>query len=145
LWVGLAGLLGLKPLIEGYRDAVGSKPFPNQMLNNEIMLLVTRGVEVSLEAVPQSIIQTILLMMTTSEDRTFLQYISLIASFLTTAITVAFADKAIDASNYRRKDDPFLFGYVASKTEGTKQLIAAIAFITTYAFAKTFSFSILFC
>ena len=38
LWVGLAGLIGLKPLIEGYRNAVGSKRYPNQKWSNDYML-----------------------------------------------------------------------------------------------------------
>jgi hypothetical protein len=51
LWVGLAGLIGLKPLIEGYRDAVDSKPYPNQKLSNEAMLFLSRITEVAAEAI----------------------------------------------------------------------------------------------
>jgi hypothetical protein len=72
LWVGLAGLLGLKLLIEGWRDAVGSKPYPNQKLNNEMMLLLTRMTEITFEAIPQSIIQTVLLLLTPSGERSTL-------------------------------------------------------------------------
>ena len=54
LWVGLAGLIGLKPLIEGYRDAVDSKPYPNQKMGNDHMLFLTRWTEVAFEAIPVS-------------------------------------------------------------------------------------------
>jgi hypothetical protein len=54
LWVGLAGLIGLKPLIDGYRDAVGCKPYPNQKLNNDQILFIGRITEVAFEAIPVS-------------------------------------------------------------------------------------------
>jgi len=144
LWVGICGLLGLKPLIEGYRDAVDSKPFPGQKLNNELMLLLTRMTEITAEAIPQSIIQSIILLLTSPANRTTLQYFSLFSSFLTTAITVAFADKEIDTSKYRRKTDPLLFGYVPGKEFATKQLATFITFLTSYGIAKTMSLAILF-
>jgi hypothetical protein len=50
----------------------------------------------------------------------------------------------VDTSRFRRKNDPLLFGYIASKEFATKQLIASIIFFTFYAFAKTFSFSIFY-
>ena len=144
LWVGLAGLIGLKPLIEGWRDAVGSKPFPNQKVNNEMMLALTRITEITTESTPQSIIQTILFLLIPANERTTLLYASLFSSFFTTAITVAFADKEIDTSKFRRKDEPLLFGYIAGKHYATKQLCYSVIFFTFYAVAKTFSFAILF-
>ena len=144
LWVGAGGLVGLKPAIEGWRDAVGSKPFKNQKVNNEFMLLVTRITEITFEAIPQSIIQTIVLLLTPASERSTLQYISLFSSFVTTAITVASADKEVDTSNFRRKDEPRLFGYIAGKKLATKQLYASVTFFASYAVAKTFSFAILF-
>ena len=139
LWVGLAWLVGLKPLIEGWRNAIGSKPFPNQKLNNEMMLLLTRMTEITMEAIPQSIIQTILLLLTPADERTTLLYASLFSSFFTTAITIATADKEFDMSKFRRKDEPLLFGYIAGKQYATKQLCSSVTFFTSYAVAKTLS------
>jgi len=116
----------MKPAIEGWRDAVGSKPFPKQKFNNEFMLFLTRMVEICFEAIPQSIIQTILFLLTPREERTNLLYISLFSSFLTTAITVACSDKELDTSKFHRKHEPLLFGYIAGKADATKQLTSSV-------------------
>ena len=141
-WVGLCGLLGLKPLIDGYRDAVGSKHFPKQKIGNDSILLITRMVELTVEAIPQSIIQTLVFILTPQEDRTSLQYYSIISSFLTIAITVALADKDMDTSKLRRKDEPLLYGYTAAARFTKKQLPAFVTCILSYTIAKTWSVSI---
>ena len=99
--------------------------------------------EVTFEAIPQSIIQTMTLLLTPPDDRSSLQYISLFSSVLTTAITAALADKELDISKYYRKDEPHLFGYVA-KEFATKQLTAFITCLTSYGTAKTLSVAIFF-
>ena len=45
LWVGLAGLIGMKPVLEAWRDAMESKPFAGQKMGNDFMLWLTRMVE----------------------------------------------------------------------------------------------------
>ena len=108
------------------------------------MLALTRMIEITGEAIPQSIIQTILLLLTPADERTTLLYASLFSSFFTTAITIATADKEIDTSKSRRKDEPLLFGYIAGKQYATKQLCSSVTFFTSYAVAKTLSFAVLF-
>ena len=40
IWVALLGLVGMKPIVEAYRDAIDAKPFPKQRMANETMLMV---------------------------------------------------------------------------------------------------------
>ena len=45
LWVGLVGLIGMKPMLEAWRDAMEAKPFPGQKVGNDFMLWLTRITE----------------------------------------------------------------------------------------------------
>ena len=45
LWVGLVGLIGMKPMLEAWRDAMDAKPFPGQKVWNDFMLGLTRFIE----------------------------------------------------------------------------------------------------
>ena len=61
MWVVLSGMFGMKPIVEAWRDATNAKPFPNQKVPNENMLIFSRNIEITTEAIPQSIIQTLVL------------------------------------------------------------------------------------
>ena len=50
LWVGLVGLIGLKPMLEAWRDAMEEKPFPGQKLGNDGMLFLGRITEMTVSA-----------------------------------------------------------------------------------------------
>jgi len=141
LWVGLAGLLGMKPVIEAWRDATNAKPFENQKLSNEMMLFVSRITEIVTEAIPQALIQCVALLLYPKE-RTTLQFVSLFASFLTTGATVAFSDREFDTSKFRRKDERLLFGYVPD-TNQNKQVLASVIFFASYKTTKMFALSML--
>jgi len=141
LWVGLAGLFGMKPVIEAWRDATNAKPFENQKVNNEMMLFISRIVEIVTEAIPQALIQCVALFLYPKE-RSTLQFFSLFASFLTTGATVAFSDREIDTSKHRRKTDPLLYGYVPD-TNQNKQALVSVVFFTSYKTAKMFALSML--
>ena len=45
LWVGLMGLIGMKPMVEVWRDATEAELFPGQKVGNEVMLWLTHMVE----------------------------------------------------------------------------------------------------
>jgi len=141
LSVGLAGLVGMKPVIEAWRDASNAKPFENQKLSNEMMLFISRIIEIVTEAIPQALIQCVALILYPKE-RTTLQFVSLFASFLTTGATVAFSDREIDTSKHRRKTEPLLFGYVPD-TNQNKQALVSVVFFTSYKTAKMFGLSML--
>ena len=49
----IAGLLGLKPVVDSYREATDAQQFPEQTNSNESVLMVTRTIEAVTEAVPQ--------------------------------------------------------------------------------------------
>ena len=44
-WVGLVGLIGMKPMLEAWRAAMDAKPFPRQNGGNDQMLALTRFIE----------------------------------------------------------------------------------------------------
>ncbi|GMH70076.1 hypothetical protein TL16_g05316 [Triparma laevis f. inornata] len=141
IWVVLSGLVGLKPAIESWRDATRAKPFPNQKLDNGMMLMMSRMTEVISEAIPQSLVQTLVVLMY-PDQRTTLQFVSLLASFLTTGFVVASSDREIDLSKYRRKSEPLLFGYVPD-TNSHKQMVASVSFFSLYKLAKVSSLALL--
>jgi hypothetical protein len=45
LWVGLMGLVGMKPAVEAWREATGAEPFVDQKLGNDFMVWTCRMVE----------------------------------------------------------------------------------------------------
>ena len=69
----LAGLLGLKPALETLRDLLDAKPFPKQVMPNEIMLITTRVVELVFESSPETLIQAVALLATPAAEQSTLQ------------------------------------------------------------------------
>ncbi|GMH51759.1 hypothetical protein TL16_g01082 [Triparma laevis f. inornata] len=141
IWVVLSGLVGLKPAIESWRDATRAKAFPNQKLGNDGMLMMSRMTEVLSEAIPQSLVQTLVILVY-PDQRTTLQFVSLIASFLTTGFVVASSDREMDNNKYRRKAEPLLLGYVP-ETNSHRQMVASVSFFSLYKLAKVSSLALL--
>jgi len=72
------------------------------------------------------------------------QLLSLIVSFTTTGSTVAFSDREMDLSKFRRADEPGLFGYVPKRLEGrTRQMFASVFFYAFYKASKVLSIATL--
>ena len=46
-WVGLVGLMGMKPMLEWWRDVFEEPPFVGQKLDNGQMMWLTRMTEMS--------------------------------------------------------------------------------------------------
>ena len=139
-WMGLLGLVGMKPLAEAWRDAVQAKPFPKQKIGNETLLMTSRLHEVVFEAIPQSLIQSVALLLY-PDQRSYLQFISLFASFLTTGFMVATADRDIDTNKKQRQTEPLLYGY--AKVNCYPQIISSIVCFTCYKATKMFSLALL--
>ena len=139
-WVALLGLVGMKPLLEAWRDAVQAKPFPKQKVGNETTLVISRFTEVVTEAIPQSLIQTVALLLY-PEQRSYLQFVSLFATFLTTGFLVATADRDIDTNKKMRQNEPRLNGY--GEINCYPQIVSSIVCFTCYKAAKMFSLALL--
>ena len=45
LWVGLMGLIGMKPALEAWRDATGAEAFEGQKVGSDFMMWICRMVE----------------------------------------------------------------------------------------------------
>ena len=69
----LAGLLGLKPALETLRDLLDAKPFPKQVVANDLMLMLTRIVELVFESSPETLIQAVALLATPAAEQSTLQ------------------------------------------------------------------------
>jgi len=139
-WVVLSGLFGTKPIVEAWRDATDAKPFPDQKVANDQMLFLSRMIEITTEAIPQSLIQTLTLIVVPAA-RTPLGYISLFSSFATTGFLVASSDRELDTSKTRRKFEPLLFGYVPEENSN-RQMVASTVFFATYKAAKVASLAL---
>ena len=46
-WVGVVGFVGMKPMLEWWRDAFEEPPFVGQKIGNEVMLWISRMTEMS--------------------------------------------------------------------------------------------------
>ena len=68
----LAGLLGMKPAVETVRDLLGAAPFANQLLPNEMMLFITRVIELVFESSPETLVQTVALLATPAAEQSAL-------------------------------------------------------------------------
>jgi len=145
LWVGLLGMVGLKPVVEDLRQAINAKPFPNQKASNDRMLFISRIIEVIAEVFPQSLIQTLTIIIV-PESRTLVPYFSLFSSLLTNGVLVSSLSWHSDAVRFSRKKDPLYYGYVISSAPPNAQMVASIAqvlFFATYAAAKISSLALL--
>ena len=140
IWVGLLGLVGMKPLLEAWRDAVQAKPFPKQKMGNDFMRMFSRVVEIVFEAIPQSLIQSVALLLY-PDQRSYLQFFSLLASFLTTGFMVATADRDIDTNKKTRRNESTLYGY--ARINCYPQIVSSIVCFTCYKAAKMFSLALL--
>jgi hypothetical protein len=49
-WVGLMGLIGMKPALEAWRDATGAEMFERQKVGSDFMMWLCRGVEMVVSA-----------------------------------------------------------------------------------------------
>ena len=74
----LAGLLGIKPIVETWRVISGSPKPEHQRFPNEMLLSVSRLIEIVFESLPQSILQAYILIHSTTP--TTLQLVSLVGS-----------------------------------------------------------------
>ena len=50
LWVGLMGLIGMKPALEAWRDATGAEAFKGQKVGSDFMMWICRNVEMVVSA-----------------------------------------------------------------------------------------------
>ena len=140
IWVGLLGLVGMKPILEAWRDAIDAKPFPSQKTGNDSMLMFSRMTEVVFESIPQSLVQTTALLVY-PDQRSYLQFISLFASFLTTGFMVVTADREQDTDSKSRRNESALVGYALINS--TTQIVSSIVCFTCYKTAKMFSLALL--
>ena len=141
-YVVLLGLVGAKPAVEGYRDATGAKPFPNQKFPNNVMLFCSRLIQITTEVIPQSLIQTLTLIIV-PEARSTLSYISLGSSFiLGGGLTIVVPDRELDKCENRRECEPLIDGYVPEAGAG-RQMIAQIFFHATFNASKIVSLAFL--
>ena len=133
----LAGLFGMKPAAETVRDLLDAAPFPNQTMPNEVMLALTRVVELVFESSPETVIQTVALLATPAADQTTLQYASLLTSIAAIGALTTLGDREFDTVPARREGDPWLFGYVSRKPwKNMVQLAASAVAIGCYTAAR---------
>ena len=57
-WVGLVGLIGMKPLLEAWREAIGAMPFPKQKSANDQMLFYSRVLDMLVSCSWQSLVSS---------------------------------------------------------------------------------------
>ena len=139
--MGLSGLIGLKPIIEAWRNATDAKPFKNQKLTNAQMLWLSHAVEMIFETIPQSFIQMVALLIMEKNDISTIQYISLFVTFVSAGTSCSLSDRSLDINQHMRQCDPYINGYVPINGSFI-QLIAMVLFISFYMIMKVFAVSL---
>ena len=123
LWVVLLCLFGMKPVIVSFTTLHKTNLLRTRSKTTS-QLCFYGLCEVITESIPQVIVKTLILFLY-PDQRTFLLFVSFLASFLSIGFVLASADKEIDTSKDRRKKEPVLFGYVP-KVCGRAQMLASV-------------------
>ena len=106
----LLALVDLKPLIETWRVITGAPKPAGQLWANETMLLISRVVEVASELIPQTVLQSYIILQTRAP--TALQWGSLFGSVFAIGFILANASYDIDMSKKYRLVEPTCYGPV---------------------------------
>lgn len=80
----LVALIGLKPLLEARRSIVGGVSKTKSSYPNAIVMAFSWVVEALIQSLPQSVVQTVIMLTTAPGNRTTLQYVGLFSSLATT-------------------------------------------------------------
>ena len=71
-------------------------------------------------------------------------YVSLTLSLVSAGLSIAFTDRTLDLSKFRRRQDPLLIGYVPAVASGAyRQLLAMVVFFASYMGSKMFALGVL--
>ena len=128
-------LLGLKPIVEGWRQLTGADARPGQVFNNDIMFALTRVMDAAMETIPQSFFQSMVFF--SSRVRQVGQWISLGFGLLNICISVAGANQFLDTLETYRKIEPLYYGYFPGDAFAAFQLhVAEMGFVYFYAASK---------
>ena len=106
--IALSALLGLKPMIDEYRSCVSAPPLPDQVVDNVYMLFLTRMIQLGLDAIPQGIVQAIIYLSMDSNERTWLQLISITSTCCSIGSHAARADFSMDSNPRFHITEPWL-------------------------------------
>ncbi|GMH61514.1 hypothetical protein TL16_g03274 [Triparma laevis f. inornata] len=106
---------------------------------NSRMALV-QGISLGVSFLFQSVLSLVVLKY--PDQRTALQFVSLLASFLTTGFVMASSDREFNKCKYRRKNEPLLFDNVPD-TNSHRQMVAFVSFFSLYKLAKVSSLALL--
>ena len=139
----LTGLIGIKPILDNWRDATTTVTFSGQITTNAQSRWISRIITLVFRAIPQLFIQMNVMLRTNQIDISVIQYLSVATSILSIGLSVSSADRAMDMNKTLRLNDPHIHGYVNLNIKPYCQYISSIAFFSANITMKTYAVSIL--
>ena len=139
----LTGLIGIKPILDNWRDATTTVAFSGQITTNAQSRWISRIITLVFRAIPQLFIQMNVMLRTNRNDISEIQYLSVATSILSIGLSISSADRAMDMNKTLRLNDPHIHGYVNLNINPYCQYISSIAFFSANITMKTYAVSIL--
>ena len=131
----MAGLFLLNPLLDGYSVWSGKERDEGEMFTPMVTLSITRGTELLLESLPESVLQLTIFM--TTENPTSLQKFSILSSVVASAFTMADTSVSSEQANMNaQRRGPYtnpVYGLVRNSTQGLLALYSSqLVFLLGY-------------
>lgn len=142
-WMNIFSFIGMKTFVEAFRYEIDILPFYKQLLSNDYVLWAARTIDILSRTLPQIMIQMYAYFIIESEQRTPIQYLSVILSLMSCGSSIAYTDRIVDMDEYRRRSDQTMFGYVPHVLcDSNKQYVSLALFYTGYLISKSYTFTI---
>ena len=128
-------LVGLKPMAEAYKEFNNLPRRRGQWMTHALTFMLSRGLEIVTESIPQGVFQASVLLTAEPEDRSVIQALSLVFSVLSVAYLAADIDFYLDGIG--RRDDPQYHGYFpASGGAKVATKMGVLVFVLGFAVAR---------
>ena len=139
-YVIAAALLGLKPLVDGFKIVFGIEDAGT--FDARFSFAVSRTIETGVETVPQLILQALALAGVDAVSRATGQYISIAWSILNLAYSFVDVTFALDTAEMFRDIEPLYYGIIMQTRENAMQFALGL-FILGYICAKLLAVALL--
>ena len=139
----LTSLIGVKPILDNWRDATSTVHYSGQITTNTQNRWISRMISMLFRSIPQLFIQMYVLLRYGTINGTIIQFTSVIISIISIGMSVASTDRSLDMNTILRFNDPHIHGYINLDINPYYQYISLITFFSTYIMMKSYSVSLL--
>ncbi|GMI46579.1 hypothetical protein TrCOL_g11094 [Triparma columacea] len=132
----ICALLGLLPLFEAWYVFRGVEQTSGMAFEPIFMLATTKGLEITFEALPESIIQCIAMLSSKPEEITLVNYIGIASSLAATGLIISDANLSISRTFERGAPNNPQYNWIPKERKSLLLCIAGYAIFTTFYFTS---------